>query len=85
VCHLLISLATSGKATILRRRGNGNFKGREPYHGASRHIGNLNLSRESLKEPYESDGTFITDREDAIVPVWEKIAAKVLVDSVSTV
>jgi hypothetical protein len=63
-CHLIISLATSGRATILRRRGTGKFKAREPYHGASGHIQNLNLSRESLEHSYESDGTFIKDRDE---------------------
>lgn len=63
-CHLMVSLASPGKATIIRRRGKGNFKSSHPHYGASRHIRNENLSRENMSGNYESDGTFIRDRAE---------------------
>jgi len=64
-CNLMISMASSGRATILRRRGKANFKSLEdPYYKASRHIRNINLSREDPERIYESDDTFFKDEDE---------------------
>ncbi len=70
-CRLLLSLATPGRATILRRRGNGNFKPRVPAHGASRHILHVLLSREDPDHHYDSDGSLIRDGGELVAYLSE--------------
>ena len=60
---MMISLATPGRATIIRRRGKGNFHPFEERYSAPAHMRTVNLSREK-EDSYESDGSIIQDKSE---------------------
>jgi hypothetical protein len=56
-CHLLVSLASGLRATILRRRGQGHFKSlQDHYYCATQHAHGLLICRENQTKHYEADG-----------------------------
>lgn len=62
-CHLMISLATAGRATIIRNRGQGMIKSFDKYYCATSNMTSMNLSREK-DNTFESDGSMFTNTDE---------------------